>query len=157
MGYSKQRRVLGYEVILRNTFRVRTALTKQGCTARSCSCRRSARTETAGNIASITSLVAAPGTLQDQPLSRLKPVTMQGQKFEIPEDPSQTSPGWSPMGPILYIYFLNFPTFRKKSFLAAILANICLRNSQADLGLDRRDFVFSTHFVRRKQRQRREL
>ena len=41
------------------------------------------------------------------------------------------------MGPILQLFFLELPNFSgKKRFFAAILANICLSNSQADLGFD---------------------
>ena len=36
----------------------------------------------------------------------LRPVTMEGEKFELPEDPSQTLPGWSPMGRIWYIIYV---------------------------------------------------
>ena len=67
----------------------------------------------------------------------LRPMTMEGQKFEIPEDPSQTFPERSPMGPILSRYFfLTFQNSGKKRILAAILANIGMRNSHSDLGLD---------------------
>ena len=83
---------------------------------------------------------------------------MEGQKFEIAEDPSQTLPERSLMDPILVeLFFETFQNSGKKLFLAAILANIGLRISQADLGLDARNFVFSTHFVRRNKQQRREL
>ena len=68
-------------------------------------------------------------------------MTMEGQKFEIPEDLSQTLPERSPMDPIwLDIFFEIFHNSGKKRFLAAILANIGLRNSQADLGLDAAPF-----------------
>ena len=63
---------------------------------------------------------------------------MEGQKLEIPEDPGQTLPERSPMDPI-YLVELVLETFQnsgKKRFLAAILANVGLRISQADLGLD---------------------
>ena len=69
---------------------------------------------------------------------------MEGQNFKIPEDPSQTLPGRSAYGPNLVDLFLgtfHFPG--KKGFLAAILANICLRNSQANLGLDAAYFFCS--------------
>ena len=62
---------------------------------------------------------------------------MEGQKFEIPKDPSQTLPERSPMDPICWLFFFELSRLsEKKQFLAAILANIGLRNSQADLGLD---------------------
>ena len=82
---------------------------------------------------------------------------MVGQKFEIPEDPSHTLPERSPMDPICWNYFRNFPEFRKKTeFLTAILASIGLKKSQADLGLNAAQFhVLHTH--RRNQRQRGEL
>ena len=67
-----------------------------------------------------------------------RPVTTEGQKFEILEDPSKSLPERSPMDPIWLIFFFNFPEFR--DILAAILANIGLRNSQADLGLDAAQF-----------------
>ena len=68
-------------------------------------------------------------------------LTMKGQKFEIPEDPSQTLPDRSPMDPILVeSFFETFQNSGKKRFLAAILANIGLRKSQADLGLDAAQF-----------------
>ena len=67
----------------------------------------------------------------------LRPVTMEGQKFEIPEDPSQALPGRSAYGPIFGgVFFSTVQNSGKKRFLAAILANICWINSQADLGLD---------------------
>ena len=71
---------------------------------------------------------------------------MEGQKFEIPEDPTQTLPELSPMDPTWWNYFLKLSRIpEKKQFLAAILANIGLRNSQADLGLDAAQFrVFHT-------------
>ena len=62
---------------------------------------------------------------------------MEGQKFEIPEDPSRTLPEWSPVGPIFVDLFFETFQFRKRRFIAAILANICLSFfSQADHGLD---------------------
>ena len=61
---------------------------------------------------------------------------MKGQKFEIPEDASQNLPGRSPMNPILNICCVKLSRIPEKGFLAAILASTCLRNSQADLGLD---------------------
>ena len=58
----------------------------------------------------------------------LGPVTMKSQKFEIPEDPSQTLPELSPMDPTWWNYFLKLSRIpEKKQFLAAILANIGLR------------------------------
>ena len=48
-------------------------------------------------------------------ITQLRPVTMEGQKFKIAEDPSQPLSERSPMGPILWICFGNFPTFRKKN------------------------------------------
>ena len=65
------------------------------------------------------------------------PVTTAGQKNEIPEDPSQTLPGRSRMDPILQNFvFEKFQNFGKNRSLVVILANIGLRISQADLGLD---------------------
>ena len=37
----------------------------------------------------------------------VRPVAMEGQRFEIPEDPSQSVPEGSPMDPIWYYYFLK--------------------------------------------------
>ena len=57
-------------------------------------------------------------------------VRMEGQKFELPEDPSQILPERSSMGPIWKNLFLKLSRIpEKKRSLAAILANICLRNS----------------------------
>ena len=68
---------------------------------------------------------------------------MEGQKFKIPEDPSQILPERSPMEPIWWNNFLKLPRILdKKIFLAAILANIGLRISQADLGFDTAQFRF---------------
>ena len=63
---------------------------------------------------------------------------MEGQKLEIPEHPSQTLPERSLMDPIWYIF--TFQNSRKKRFLAAILADIGLKISQSDLGLDAAQF-----------------
>ena len=65
---------------------------------------------------------------------------MEGQKFELPEDPSQTLTERSPMGPIWYLFFPTFQNSGKRKNLAAILVNIDLINSQADLGLDAAEF-----------------
>ena len=61
-------------------------------------------------------------------------------------------------GPNLVDFF--FETFKnsgKVRFLAAILANIGLSISQANLELDAAQFRVLTNFVRRNQRQHREL
>ena len=71
---------------------------------------------------------------------------MEGQKFEITEDPSQALPERSPMGPFFVeLVFETFQNSGRNRFLAAILANICLRNSQADLGLDAAQFCCWSH------------
>ena len=44
----------------------------------------------------------------------LEPSTMEGQNFEIPEDPSQTLPERWPMGRILHIYFLKLSRIQEK-------------------------------------------
>ena len=43
-----------------------------------------------------------------------RPVTMEGQKFEIPEDPSPTLPGRSPLGPIFVDLFFGALLFSGK-------------------------------------------
>ena len=65
---------------------------------------------------------------------------MERQKFEILEDPSQTLPGRSPVDPIWCFFFSTFRNSGNKRCLAAILANIGLRISQEDLGLDAAQF-----------------
>ena len=48
---------------------------------------------------------------------------------------------------LVELFFETFQNFEKKRFLAAILANIGLRNSQADLGLDAAQYrVLHTSF-----------
>ena len=69
----------------------------------------------------------------------VRPVTIEGQKFEIHQDPSQTLPErlWTQFGRLFFSTFQNSGT---KRFLAAIMANIGLRNSQEGLGLDAAQF-----------------
>ena len=65
---------------------------------------------------------------------------MEGQKFKIPKIPVNLCPNgrlWTQLG---RFFFFTFQNFGKKLFLAAILANIDLRNSQADLGLHAAQF-----------------
>ena len=64
---------------------------------------------------------------------------MEGQKFAIPKIPAKLCLNgrlWTQFGRII---FRNFPGFRKKT-ISRILANIGLRNSQADVGLDAAQF-----------------
>ena len=69
----------------------------------------------------------------------VRPVTIEGQKFEIHQDPSQTLPErlWTQFG---RLFFSTFQNSRTKRFRAAIMANIGLRNSQEGLGLDAAQF-----------------
>ena len=53
---------------------------------------------------------------------------MEGQKFEIPEYPSQTLPVRSPMGPILYTFFFLTFQFRGKSISRGDLGKHLLEN-----------------------------
>ena len=63
---------------------------------------------------------------------------MKGQKFEIPAKPNFA---WTvAYGPNFVKKNETFQNSGKKRFLAAILANICLRISQADSGLDAAKF-----------------
>ena len=74
-------------------------------------------------------------------LAGVSPVTMEDVKFEIPEGPIQPWPERSPMEQFSRIIFETFQKSpKKKCFLAGILANIGLRNFQADLGLDAAQF-----------------
>ena len=62
---------------------------------------------------------------------------MKGQKFKIPEDPSQTLTERSPMGPILY-------------FLGGELSNVRKKNiSRADLGQHLLEEFSSRSWIRR--------
>ena len=71
-------------------------------------------------------------------VSVIRPVTMEGQKFEVPEDPSQTLPERSPMDPIWYnFFFRNFPELREKT--------ICL----GDLGQHRPENFSCISWIRR--------
>ena len=75
------------------------------------------------------------------PFLSLRPVTMGGQKFEIPEDPSQTLPERSPMDPIWSNCFLKlgriFAEFRGKTI------------SRGDLGQDWPKNLSSRSWIRR--------
>ena len=63
---------------------------------------------------------------------------MEGQKYEIPEDPSQTLPEQSPMDPILVeFFFRNFSEFRKKTI------------SRGDLGQHRPENFSSRSWIGR--------
>ena len=60
-------------------------------------------------------------------------------------------------GPFFISFCGNFQKSRKNRFMAGILGNTSLKNSQERSWiLKRRDFARSTHFVRRNQRQHRE-
>ena len=61
---------------------------------------------------------------------------MEGQKVEIPEDPSQTLPERSPMDPIWYNYFFIFPEIKKTI-------------SRGDLGQHRPEKFSSRSWIRR--------
>ena len=65
----------------------------------------------------------------------LRPVTVvEGQNFEIPEDPTHSLPERSPVGPI--IIFFSLSRIPRKTVSCGDLGQHLLDNSQADLGLD---------------------
>ena len=76
----------------------------------------------------------------------MRRVIMECQKFQIPEDLSQTLPDgrrWAQLG--RFFYFFNFPEFRKKRFLAATLANIRLSKFSSRSWVRRGLISCSTH------------
>ena len=73
-------------------------------------------------------------------MTPLRSVTMEGQKLKFPKIPAKLCLDgrlWTQFGKTIFEIFLNSG---KKRFLAANLANVGLRYSQADLGLDAAQF-----------------
>ena len=61
--------------------------------------------------------------------------------LKFPKIPANLCPERSTMGPTLYNLLLELSIIReKKTISRAILANICLRNSRADIGFDTAKF-----------------
>ena len=68
---------------------------------------------------------------------------MEGQNFEVPEDPSQNMPERSPMG--LFFFSFNFPEFRKKTVSRGDLGQYLLEKFSSRSGIRRGVISCSPH------------
>ena len=75
-----------------------------------------------------TQLVLMGTNMKTRFKAQLRPVTMEGQKFEIHEDPSQTLPERSSMGPMLYLFIFQLSRIPEKTISRGDLGQHLLEN-----------------------------